>query len=106
MLNTLPGSVFAVARTESGFKPNAILHAHGFGEETEVVFFDYSERALAIRRYLVESWDGTDFPGLVRWLESIGYRGWLVVEEESDLVWTDLAGTMAQNRKYLRSLGC
>ncbi len=47
-----------------------------------------------------------DFPGLVRWLESIGYRGWLVVEEESDLVWTDLAGTMAQNRKYLRSLGC
>ncbi len=56
-------TLYAVA---AGFKPNAILHVHGFGAESEVVFFDYSERALAIRRFLVESWDGTDFPGLVR----------------------------------------
>jgi sugar phosphate isomerase/epimerase len=47
-----------------------------------------------------------DFPALVGWLGEIGYRGWLIVEEESDLVWSDLAGAMAQNRRYLRSLGC
>lgn len=56
-------TLYAVA---AGFKPNAILHAHGFGPDSEVVYVDYSERALAIRRYLVEQWDGTDFPGLVR----------------------------------------
>jgi hypothetical protein len=58
-------TLYAVA---AGFKPNAILHAHGFDTGTEVVFFDYSERALAIRQYMVEQWDGGDFPGLVRHL--------------------------------------
>ena len=46
-----------------------------------------------------------DFPGLFKWLEEIGYGGWLVVEEESDMVWNDLAGAMAQNRAYFKSLG-
>ena len=59
------GTLYAVA---AGFKPNAILHAHGFDASTQVVFFDYSERALAIRRHIVEQWDGEDFPGLVRHL--------------------------------------
>jgi hypothetical protein len=58
-------TLYAVA---AGFKPNAILHAHGFDEDSQVVFFDYSERALANRRYIVEQWDGDDFPGLVRHL--------------------------------------
>jgi len=47
-----------------------------------------------------------DFAGLVRWLDGIGYDGWLVVEEESDRVWSALPAVMAQNRQYLRSLGC
>ena len=47
----------------------------------------------------------SDFPGLFRWLEETGYRGWLICEEESDLVWSDLPGTMAQNRAYFRTLG-
>ena len=46
-----------------------------------------------------------DFPGLFRWLDEIGYRGWLVVEEESALVWSNLPEAMAQNRAYIRSLG-
>jgi sugar phosphate isomerase/epimerase len=46
-----------------------------------------------------------DFPGLFRWLDETGYRGWLISEEESDLVWRDLPGAMAQNRTYFRSLG-
>jgi len=58
-------TLYAVA---AGFKPNAILQAHGFDAGTQVVFFDYSERALAIRRHIVEQWNGEDFPGLVRHL--------------------------------------
>lgn len=58
-------TIYAVA---AGFKPNAIVQAHGFDAGSEVVFVDYSDRALAIRRYLVESWDGADFPGQVRHL--------------------------------------
>jgi len=58
-------TLYAVA---AGFKPNAILHAHGFDAGTQVVFFDYSERALAVRRHIVEQWNGEDFPGLVRHL--------------------------------------
>jgi sugar phosphate isomerase/epimerase len=46
-----------------------------------------------------------DFPRLFRWLRETGYRGWLISEEESDLVWQDLPGAMAQNRTYFRSLG-
>ncbi|HEY6353105.1 MAG TPA: hypothetical protein VIY30_01330 [Burkholderiaceae bacterium] len=58
-------TLYAVA---AGFKPNAILHAHGVDAHTQVVFFDYSARALAIRRHMVEQWNGEDFPGLVRHL--------------------------------------
>jgi len=59
------GTLYAVA---AGFKPNAILHAHGIDAGTEVVFFDYSARALAIRQHMVEQWDGSDFPGFIRHL--------------------------------------
>lgn len=59
------GTLYAVA---AGFKPNAILQAHGVDAGTEVVFFDYSERALAIRRYMVEQWGGEDFPAFIRHL--------------------------------------
>jgi sugar phosphate isomerase/epimerase len=47
-----------------------------------------------------------DFPRLFQWLEETGYRGWLISEEESNLVWSDLPGIIASNREYFRSLGC
>lgn len=47
----------------------------------------------------------TDFPKLFKWLDETGYQGWVISEEESDTVWTDLAGTIAANREYFRSLG-
>ena len=50
----------------AGFKPNRILHSHGFDENTRVVYFDYSPNALDVRRCLVEQWDGDDFPDFVR----------------------------------------
>jgi inosose dehydratase len=46
-----------------------------------------------------------DFPGLFRWLDQSGYTGWLISEEESEIVWTNLAGAMTDNRAYFRSLG-
>jgi hypothetical protein len=55
-------SLYAVA---AGFKANRILHTHGFDRQTRMVFFDYSPRALDLRKILVEEWDGTDFPGFV-----------------------------------------
>jgi len=45
-----------------------------------------------------------DFPLLVRLLNDTSYEGWIISEEESDLVRQDLAGAMARNRAYLRSL--
>ncbi len=58
-------SLYAVA---SGFKPNRILQTHGMGEDTRVVFFDYSRNALAVRKTIVEQWDGEDFPHFIRYL--------------------------------------
>ena len=58
-------TLYAVA---SGFKPNRILQTHGMDETTRVVFFDYSPRALAVRRAMVEQWDGSDLPGFIRHL--------------------------------------
>ena len=48
----------------------------------------------------------SDFSLLFQLLEQTGYRGWLISEEESDLVWQDLPGAMTQNRAYFHSLGC
>ena len=59
------GTLYSVA---AGFKPNAILHRHGFDAGTRVVFVDYSPQALAVRRRMVEEWYGDDFPGFVRYL--------------------------------------
>ena len=46
-----------------------------------------------------------DFPSLFKWLGQTGYDGWLISEEESDVVWKDVAAAIAQNRAYFRSLG-
>ncbi len=52
----------------AGFKPNRILHTHGFSRKTRVVYFDYSPNALEIKRTLVDEWDGCDYPQFVRYL--------------------------------------
>jgi len=46
-----------------------------------------------------------DFPRLFQFLDQTGYDGWLISEEESDIVRKDLPLAMAQNRAYFRSLG-
>jgi hypothetical protein len=46
----------------AGLKPNMILQTHGYDDDTEVVFFDYSSYALSFRKLLLEEWDGRDYP--------------------------------------------
>jgi sugar phosphate isomerase/epimerase len=47
----------------------------------------------------------TDTASILRWLNEIGYPGWLVIEEESDGARSNPAGAVADNRAYLKSLG-
>lgn len=60
------GPVSTLYSVSSGFKPNRILETHGFDESSRVVYFDYSERALEIRRFMIDEWNGRDFPELCR----------------------------------------
>jgi inosose dehydratase len=46
-----------------------------------------------------------DFPGLFDLLRGMGYDGWVVAEEESELAWHDPAAAIRVNRAYLRSAG-
>ena len=52
----------------AGFKPNMIVHSLGMDEQTRVVFFDYSEKALQIRKLIVDEWDGEDYPSFFRYV--------------------------------------
>ena len=78
----LSGRVSALYAVAAGFKPNRILETHGFDDRTRVVFFDYSRTALAVRRRMVDAWDGRDFPGFVNRLlhdhppSRTFYQGW------------------------------
>lgn len=55
-------SLYSVA---AGFKPNRILETHGWNHHTRVVYFDYSPNALEIRKFMVDHWNGEDFPDFV-----------------------------------------
>lgn len=65
---THPEPLETVCCVAAGFKPNHILQTNGFTEQTEVLFFDYSNAALTTRQQMVEQWDGDDFPHFVRYL--------------------------------------
>jgi hypothetical protein len=58
-------SLYSVA---AGFKPNMLVHSLGMDKRTRVVFFDYSETALQIRKLMVEEWDGDDYPSFFRYV--------------------------------------
>ncbi|BDX05402.1 hypothetical protein [Planctobacterium marinum] len=55
-------ALFSVA---AGFKPYRILLEKGFTQDTQVLFFDYSQSALDIKKHMIEHWDGEDFPGYI-----------------------------------------
>jgi hypothetical protein len=56
-------SLYTVA---AGLKPNIILQNLGMNDKTRVVFFDYSDKALQVRRMIDEEWNGEDYPGFIR----------------------------------------
>ena len=66
--STFAGPVSSLYSVAAGFKPNRILQTHGMADASRVVFFDYSRNALAVRKVMVEEWDGVDFPGFMRYL--------------------------------------
>jgi inosose dehydratase len=46
-----------------------------------------------------------DYAEVLRFLEEIGYRGWIIAEEESEEAERDQRGAVTKNREYLKSLG-
>jgi len=60
-----PGPVSSLYSVAAGFKPNRILATHGFSKATRIVYFDYSPNALAVKQYMIEQWDGDDFPHFI-----------------------------------------
>ena len=60
---SLRNGVDAAFVLAAGFKSNRILETLGFHDGTDVVFYDYSAAALALKELSVEEWDGTDFGG-------------------------------------------
>ena len=51
--------LYAVA---ASFKPNMILNHYNFTDDCEVIYYDYSKSALAIKKMLVREWHGEDYP--------------------------------------------
>lgn len=60
------GPVSTLYCVTAGLKPNRILETHGIGPDSRVMFFDYSDHALAFRRQLDAEWDGRDYPAYLR----------------------------------------
>jgi GNAT superfamily N-acetyltransferase len=58
-------TIFSVA---AGLKTSWILEARGFDEQTKIVYFDYSEQALAFKRLLHSEWNGENYPDFLRYL--------------------------------------
>ncbi len=85
-------AVFSVA---AGFKPYRILFSQGHHDNTQVIFFDYSRKALQIRRYIAENWNGRDFPSFVRQIfkrfpeKDVFYQLWYGATPNS-LDWQDM----------------
>jgi sugar phosphate isomerase/epimerase len=46
-----------------------------------------------------------DFPAVLALLESAGYGGWVIAEEESEAARRDGVAAITRNRAYLRTLG-
>ncbi len=85
-------ALFSVA---AGFKPYRILFSQGFHQDTQVVLFDYSLKALEVRQFMIENWDGVDFVSFIKKLfnhfsqTEVFYQLWYGVTPET-LDWDDM----------------
>jgi hypothetical protein len=60
--NTKLDSIYCVA---AGFKPIQLMNQCNWDSNTQMVYFDYSDSALAFKKWLIETWDGRDYLGAV-----------------------------------------
>lgn len=61
--------------------------------------------ATADREWVALGEGVCDFPAVMELLESAGYDGWVVAEEESEAAGRDGVAAIRKNRAYLRSIG-
>ncbi len=61
--------------------------------------------ATAAREWVALGEGVCDFPAVMRLLESTGYQGWVVAEEESEAARHDGIEAIRKNRAYLRGIG-
>jgi len=61
--------------------------------------------ATADREWVALGEGVCDFPAVMQLLESVGYVGWVVAEEESQDARQDGVAAILRNRAYLRSIG-
>ena len=73
-------------------------------ERARAAGWDYFE---AVRRgvFCELGWGAVDFPGVLRGLGQLGYRGWIVVEQDVLPGLGTPAASAGRNRQYLRGLG-
>ena len=64
------GPVSTVYSVAAGLKTSWILESHGFNPDTRIVYFDYSEQALAFKKLLHTEWDGENYPEFLRYVFS------------------------------------
>jgi sugar phosphate isomerase/epimerase len=103
----------ATAQAGIMFNPDT-GHMFRGGHDVMATFDKYRDRIVHIHLKDVGadgSWQSMghgviDIPALLRWIEKVGYQGWIVAEEESEAVLQDAAQAIADDRAYLRSLGC
>jgi inosose dehydratase len=104
-----------LAATESAgvmFNPDT-GHLMRGGHDMMGCFRKYQERIVHVHLKDVDAagnWQPLgrgicDLTALLTWLKQIGYGGWLIAEEESELAWRDTARAIAENRAALRRFG-
>jgi hypothetical protein len=57
-------TIYCVA---AGFKPIQLLNSYVWNEKTRMVYFDYSKSALNFKIWLVENWNGEDYPSIIEY---------------------------------------
>ena len=50
----------------AGFMDLHMLYRHKFHENTKLIYFDVNDRMLNLRKAMLQSWDGKDYPGFIR----------------------------------------
>jgi hypothetical protein len=64
----------------SGFKPLLLLNQCEWDDKTRVVYFDNSKKALNFKKWLLEHWDGEDYPSIANYYKE-------TVDADVNFIW-------------------